>query len=149
MLIKMICGTYGAMENGLIIAKDSNSAPFEVLEEKGKRLVALGYAQEVGCDTETEVLKDAAPEAAKELEEADLSDYSIQDIRRMAKEMGLSAGGNKQQIIDRMIEARNNADEVQPTKEDEPDEAVEGSEDDAHDNSDEAPPALEAAEPEV
>ena len=36
MLIKILEGTFGALENGVVVAKTSRSAPFEVDEKRGR-----------------------------------------------------------------------------------------------------------------
>lgn len=97
MLIQMICGTFGVREGESVVAKTSRSAPFEVGEEKGKQLILMGYAREV---REHEALPLQVHE--KDSQSQSLEDYSIQDLRRMAKGMGLSASGTKKQLIERI-----------------------------------------------
>ena len=99
MLIKLLYGTCGAKEDGVIVAKTNKSAPFCVEEKRGKDLIALGYAREV---------KGAGPEGGNDSEYNSIDNYSIQDLRKMAKELGLSAGGSKAELIDRIMEAEKN-----------------------------------------
>lgn len=115
MLIKLLCGTYGAKEGDIIISKTSESAPFEVEEKRGRQLIAMRYAKEIKSAADRE---DAAGEDTKDSgEETDgkdtadtsegkgLEDCSIQELRKMAKEKGLLTSGNKVQLIERIVAA--------------------------------------------
>lgn len=104
MLIKLLYGTYGAEEEGIIVAKTNKSAPFCVEEKRGRALIASGYAMEIHSMYPPENSKQAV--AGEDQVKSDAKDnmdsYSLQDLRKIAKEMGLSAGGSKQEILDRI-----------------------------------------------
>ncbi|NBH27665.1 hypothetical protein D3Z60_18250 [Lachnospiraceae bacterium] len=104
MLIKLLYGTYGAEEEGIIIAKTNKSAPFCVEEKRGRELIASGYAMEIHSMYPPENNKQAIAreEQVKSDAKDNMDSYSLQDLRKIAKEMGLSAGGNKQEILDRI-----------------------------------------------
>ena len=147
MLIKMICGTYGALEEGGVTAKTNRSAPFEVEEEKAMQLIASGYAiqadaigarfetaKEQNADQHEDQYAEAVPE--EEL----LKYYSVQELKRKAKNLGLSTAGTKEQLIERI------EDHLKLMEEN----AADGSEDGEENAGEktEAPPALQPAEPE-
>lgn len=127
----MICGTYGMRDGDIIVAKTSSSAPFNVEEAKGRNLIALGYAQEV-----KDVVPDAKEGNALNAED-NLTDYSLQDLRKLAKKMGLAATGSKQQLLERILASK--SDILEESQEDEA----------APIQSDEEPPILTPAEPET
>lgn len=108
MLIKMLQGTFGAMEKGIVVAKTSRSAPFEVDEKRGRQLIEAGYAREAGGDVSVPapVLDNGEGEELPEGEAAgvakELQEYSFNDLRNMAKELGLKAGGSKEQLMERI-----------------------------------------------
>lgn len=145
MLIKLLCGTYGAKEGDIIISKTSESAPFEVEEKRGRQLIAMGYAREIKSsghlDEEDAASEDTADggeetdrkEAADTSEGKDLEDCSIQELRKMAKEKGLPTSGNKAQLIERIVTADNDMEKPDRQEEDPGEEA----------------PIFEPAEPEV
>ena len=43
-MIKIVCGVYGDYTTGIVVAKNKDSAPFELPEEEEKRLVDAGVA---------------------------------------------------------------------------------------------------------
>lgn len=137
MIIKMLCGTYGAVENEMVVAKDKQSTPFEVDDKNGRRLISMGYAVEVRPGEE----KDETPIVA---DEKPLEEYSYQELKKKAKELGLSTNGTTAVLLDRIRESIGQTEE---------DEAVEPEESDDLDGDSEGdspePPTLEAAEPEV
>lgn len=104
MLIKMLHGTFGAKENGIIVAKTNKSDPFRVEDERGRALIASGYAREVtnAYPVKNNGQTDTAED--RESDEADIDNYSLQDLRKLAKEMGLNAGGSRKEILDRIKE---------------------------------------------
>lgn len=150
MLIKMLCGTYGANENGIIVAKTNKSAPFYVEEKRGRELIASGYAKEVNgmLPAEDDRHSDAGEDHGKENVGDDLDNYSAKDLQKLAKEMGLSAGGSKKEIIDRIRKSREEKED--PTLPDE-EPALPDEEPDGEDEGDrlEESPLLTAAEPEA
>lgn len=138
MLIKMICGTYGAQEDGVVVAKTIRSAPFEVEEKKGRELITLGYAQEVkSINTDVKSADAFKTEGEQDNNGRNLTDYSLQDLRKLAKKKGLDTTGSKQQIIERIQSCEINSEE-----ESRKDEA-------APVQSGEEPPVLMPAEPEA
>lgn len=136
MLIKMLCGTYGAAENETIVAKDKQSAPFEVDDKNGRRLISMGYAVEVtaGEKDETPIAADKKP----------LEEYSYQELKKKAKELGLSTQGTAAALLDRIRESMGQTDDRKEPEED----FEEDSEGESGEEGPE-PPSLEAAEPEV
>lgn len=138
MLIKMLCGTYGAVENDTVVAKDKQSAPFEVDDKNGQRLVSMGYAVEVRPGEKKD--ETAEPEVVKPLEE-----YSYQELKKKVKELGLSTNGTAAVLLDRIRES------IGQTADDETVEPEEDSDDLDGESEDDGPelPKLEAAEPEV
>jgi hypothetical protein len=122
MLIKMLQGTFGALENGAVVAKTSQSAPFEVDDVRGRQLVEAGYAREVGKDVqvsqalpvqgpkgeerETDSGENVSEKGEPGNAEKALSEYSFTELRNMAKEMGLKADGKKEQLEERIAAHR-------------------------------------------
>lgn len=135
MLIKMLCGTFGAIEDGIIVVKTNKSGPFCVEEKRGRELIEAGYAQEV---KDTCYPEDITGVKGAVEDKTSVDDYSLQELRNMAKEMGLPAGGGKTEIFDRIEMARKKKETV-PEDED-IEEADEGAEES---------PLLKAAEPEA
>lgn len=135
MLIKMLCGTFGTVEDGIIVAKTNKSGAFCVEEKRGRELIEAGYAQEVKDTCYPEDIT-----SVKGTVEGKISaeDYSLQELRNLAKEMGLPAGGGKAEIFDRIEMARKKK-ETAPEDED-IEEADEGEAES---------PLLTAAEPEA
>lgn len=132
MVIRIITDqTYGHLENGIVKPKTKKSEPFQVDDASGKRLIAFGIAKEVAPAPE----EPETPAPDTHLDEGQLSEMSINELRALAKDMGLSAGGSKDDIIARIV--------AEPVGIDE--DAINGAEADA----DEEPPVLEPAEPEV
>lgn len=146
MLIKLLYGACGVREGDIIVSKTSKSAPFEVEEKRGKQLIAMGYAMEIktGYSQEREADVEAEEKADGPQEEVvkSLEEYSIQDLRKVAKEMNLSTAGSKQQLLNR-IQAADAAKELTEEK------LEMDSEEETMDKSEEEPPALTPAEPEV
>lgn len=138
MLIKMLCGTYGAAENETIVAKDKQSVPFEVDDKNGRRLISMGYAVEVRSGEE----KDETPMVA---DEKPLEEYSYQELKKKAKELGLSTNGTAAALLDRIRESIGQTEDDETAESEEDSDDLDGeSEDDDYEL-----PKLEAAEPEV
>lgn len=136
MLIKMICGTYGMLDDDIIVAKTNKSAPFEIEEKKGRQLIESGYAEEIkDINVSAENVDSFTMDDNQDGGTGNLSDCSLQDLRKQAKEKGLATTGSKQQLIER-IQACENAEE---SREDEA----------APVQSGEEPPILMPAEPEA
>ena len=147
MLIKMICGNYGALEGGVVTVKTNQSAPFEVEEKRAMQLIASGYA--IQADTIGTRAEPVAEQNADQYEdqyaevvpeEELLEYYSAQELKRKAKDLGLSTAGTKEQLINRI------KDHLKLMEEDAADDN-EDREENAGEKT-EAPPTLQPAEPE-
>ena len=151
MLIKMICGNYGALEEGVVTVKTNQSAPFEVEEKRAIQLIASGYAiqadtigtraepvAEQNADQYEDQYEDQYAEVVPE--EELLEYYSAQELKRKAKDLGLSTAGTKEQLINRI------KDHLKLMEEDAADDNEDG-EENAGEGM-EAPPTLQPAEPE-
>ena len=146
MLIRILAGTYGHRpdpDKCFIEKKDKNSPPFEVSDKEAARLTDLGIAQEVFSNIELESDKSFSC-ANLDGQKEELEQLSIQKLRKMAKDLGLPADGSKAVLADKI----RNASVKDQEKQDEGDsQADENEEADVYDG--EAPPILQAAEPEV
>lgn len=96
------------------------NGPISVPDEEAERLINLGVAVY----------------ANEEHDAGQLDDYSMKELQKLAKDMGLKAGGSKEELIARISEAEASVSE-------EPDEEAEEVEAD-----NEKPPVLEAVDPE-
>lgn len=122
MLIRILQGTFGALENGAVVAKTSQSAPFKVDDARGRQLIEDGYAREVGEDVpvpgilpasdpdEEKLETDSGENVSGREEPGDagkaLSEYSFAELRNMAKELGLKADGKREQLEERIAANR-------------------------------------------
>ncbi len=122
MLIKILEGTFGALENGVVVAKTSRSAPFEVDEKRGRQLVEAGYARKMRGDVQVsqelpvpdpngEEREPGSGEAGSDPEDPgdvreELSGYSYNELRSMTRELGLKADGKKEELVDRIAAFR-------------------------------------------
>lgn len=105
MLIKMLCGVCSVIEEGIVIAKTNKSDAFYVEEKRGRELIEAGYAYEVKGTCHLENNVSAGTEDAGR-NKASAEDYSLQELRNLAKEMGLSAGGSKTELFNRIEAAK-------------------------------------------
>lgn len=137
MLIKMLCGVCSVVEEGIVTAKTNKSDAFYVEEKRGRELIEAGYAYEVKgtCHLENNA---GAKDTGRN--KATAEDYSLQELRNMAKEMGLPAGGSKTELFNRIETARGD-EETAPEMEDTENADV--------DEDAEESPLLTAAEPEA
>lgn len=106
MKIRMICGTYGYRgRNGIMEVKNKKSTPFEVEEEEGKRLIQMEYAVEVssGAVEQDEEEETEHEESGGLMEE--LENMSKKELEKVAKDMGLSTAGTKQDLIQRIFQS--------------------------------------------
>ena len=148
MLVRIIIdGNYGHYVNGVVIPKNKNSKPFELEDSKALRLISEGVAEAVNGepvpDNEGELpdpfCNDGEPVPDNDgvtvpdnegvtgnLDADQLDDLSINDLRKIAKDLGVSASGSKKELIKKICDV-----EVSAPAEDE------------------EPPVLEAADPEV
>lgn len=145
--VKIIVGTYGYMKNGTppVDLIDKNCEPIEVSDEEAARLINLGVAKAAeptpapaaapapeskGTETPTPEV----PMVTGHLDAESLKEYSYNDLKKLAKDLGLSAKGSKEELIERIA-----ATEVEyPEAEDTEDEEVDTEE----------PPVLNAVDPE-
>ncbi len=152
MLIKMICGTYGSLEDGVVTAKTNQSPPFEVEEKRAMQLIASGYAlpaeqksgQAAGQHAEQKPSTAVAEPAETDAEQKPLADYSYNELKKRAKELGISAAGTKEQLVERIEAALASGKKQDDDSGEEPQDDESGEED----AGEEAPPMLQPAEPE-
>lgn len=145
MLIKILAGAYGHRPDqgkSYIEKKDKNSEPFEVSDAEAARLIGLGIAEKVGVDTAKESDK-AAELISRDSEGDGLEQLSIQQLRKMAKDLGLPADGGKAVLADKIRNAS-----MAPQKREESD-GMSDADDETDMSGGEVPPVLQAAEPEV
>ncbi len=145
MLIKILVGAYGHRpdpEKSYIEKKDKDSDPFEVNEKEAARLIGLGIAEKAAVNIEKkadEISVSADPGG----QDDDLEQLPIQKLRKMAKDLGLPADGSKTVLAGKI----RNASKIRQNQEESDDLEEEGDETDTSDK--EAPPILQAADPEV
>ena len=122
MLVRIIIdGNYGHYVNGVVIPKNKNSKPFELEDSKALRLISEGVAEAVNGEPVPD--NDGV---TGNLDADKLDDLSINDLRKIAKDLGVSASGSKKELIKKICDVEVSA----PA-------------------DDEEPPVLEAADPEV
>lgn len=138
MLIKMLCGVCSVVEEGIVTAKTNKSEAFYVEEKRGRELIEAGYAYEVRGTCYSENNSSAGTEDVGR-NKVSAEDYSLQELRNLAKEMGLPAGGSKTELFNR-IEAAKGDEETALEMED-----TENA--DVNEDTEESP-LLTAAEPE-
>ena len=130
MKIKIVQGTYGYVpQEGMAVELiNITHDPIEVSESQGQRLLGLGIAEvveEKGQETDSE------PEKEKyEKKESEEKELTFQEMRQLAKQMGISTKGTKEELSARIDEANKKQEKLDA----EPDE--------------EQPPMFSPAEPE-
>ena len=145
MLIRILAGAYRHRpdpEKSYIEKKDKDSDPFEVNDKEAARLIGLGIAEKAAVNTEKEPDKIYVP-ADPGGQDDDLEQLPIQKLRKMAKDLGLPADGSKAVLAEKI----RNVSKIQQNQEVSDDLEEEGDETDISDK--EAPPILQAADPEV
>ena len=100
MRVRITRGIYGFMESGHLVEKTNRSAPFEVDEDEGKRLIMLNVAKQVSaesCFEEAFVQDENEETEGKESRDAGengpgdaLEDMALEELRAMEKEIQLS-----------------------------------------------------------
>ena len=108
----------------LITEKDG---PISVSDDEADRIVGLGIAEYVVDD---DLVKG-------HLDAGQFEDYSMKELQKFAKDMGLKANGSKEELVARITAEEVYASEKPDTEEPEAEEA-----------DTEEPPVLEAADPE-
>jgi len=89
--------------------KDARSGPFEVDEGEGKRLVRMGYAVQTGSVPERGQQEEAESHGGTgdtvDRDMESLADLSKKELECMARDMGLSTNGTKEQLVERITGA--------------------------------------------
>lgn len=78
-MIKIIKGTYGHLVNGVVEAKNKNSEPFTLPEEREAELIAAGVAVKV----------------EEPAQESPYADMKMAELRKVAAEKGVEIGAAK------------------------------------------------------
>ena len=125
MKVKMVRGYYGLRNGKISELKDINSPDFDVDDMEAERIIGLGIAKAVSDDMEeTEEYM-----VTGHLTEEQLREMPYSRLKQLYKELGVSAVGKQDELIERLV-----AVEVQTDERDSEDE--------------ELPPMLDPAEPE-
>ena len=113
MMIKMTRGYYGYRNGKIVDLKDVNSPAFDVDEKEAKRLIGLGVAKAVDEDDsiKTDESTDSDSVITGHLTEEQLNELSYPELKKLCNEMGVSAVGKKNELIERLVEVEVNADE--------------------------------------
>lgn len=134
--VVIVLGGYGYQRNpegpvDLITKKDG---PIEVSDAEAERLVKIGVAK-YAAEESVQPVKEDEP-----LNEDDpLKDVTLNELRARAKELGLSAGGSKVELYERIKAAEESPEEEPPV----------GNTQEPEEDDNEEPPVLAPAEPEV
>lgn len=104
-MIKIIQGIYGYRNaDGVIQEKKEDSEPFELTKDQEERLVRRGVAVYVN--------EEVAPVQPQSREE-ELQEMSYEDIKKLAKELGIKQG-KKEEMIAEILEAEEDDEEEGP-----------------------------------
>jgi len=102
-------GIYGFRQDGGMVEKTNRSAPFEVEDEEGRRLILLGVAREVHCGgkenriPDTPLAGEGGPDSQAEDTPPDgLENMSFSELRKAAKELGIKGSGSREELIERL-----------------------------------------------
>ncbi len=101
-------GVYGFRENGCVVEKTSSSAPFEVDEEEGGRLIALNVAKEIIEDEISDKEKSAedtaedAPGIPGHISKDSLKSMKKEELYKLAEELGVRKSGSKEELAERL-----------------------------------------------
>ena len=149
MYIKILVGAYGHRPNpnqSFVEKKDCTSEPFEVNDKEAARLIGLGIAKEISVDADAAWNKGETPESASQKYD-NLEQLSIQQLRKMVKDLGLPADGSKAALAEKIRNASSKSVNTDDAGQDLDD--TQGEEDSDDMSLPETPPVLQAAEPEV
>lgn len=114
MKIKITRGIYGKKEGERIVEKTPHDPPFDIEEQEGERLVGLGVAAEMirrepvqdieeGMDPEQEEDENTGiGEGEAHISKEQLVGMKINDLRRLAGEMGIERSGSKEELAERI-----------------------------------------------
>lgn len=125
--VKIIYGTYGYHSNGRVKPIRPGSEPIEVQDDEADRLVSLGVAEYVNDISNNENLNDDKEAQDEEListhlDKAQLETMKLEDLKRLASDMGIDVKSlKKAEIIDLIVQV-----EVQVNAKDITDEPPEG-----------------------
>jgi len=102
-------GIYGFRQNGSLVEKTSSSAPFEVDDEEGKRLIALHVARRVSDETKAAEVSmtehdtaDTSHEKEGKISVENLDNMGKEELCRLAETLGLKKTGSKAELIERL-----------------------------------------------
>ncbi len=104
MFIKIIQGTYGYRgKDGILKPKNMLSDPFELEDEKAKQLIRKGIAKQIKESKNEEKQMKNDTEKEERQSEGNIENMSRNELAKMAKEMGLSGNGSKEELIERIL----------------------------------------------
>lgn len=101
-------GIYGFREDGCVVEKTGSSAPFEVDEEEGLRLIELNVAKKVaedGFSDKEKSVEDAAgdtPLITVRISRESLKGMKKEELYRLAEELGIRKSGSKEELAERL-----------------------------------------------
>lgn len=101
--VRIILGAYGyrADKNSPVITSvDKDYGPITVSDEEAERIIGLGVAEEV--------------KEEKKIEEKESQEPSMKELQQIAKSMGLRANGSKEELMERIEEAKAAEDGEEP-----------------------------------
>lgn len=112
MRIKIIRGIYGHRENGNVVEKSHRTGAFDVSSEEAVRLISMGVAVKAGMEKENGVLieescmdpEENGSDLAENGETDALEDMRMEELQRMAGELGLKKNGSKRELAERIRE---------------------------------------------
>ena len=116
--IRIISGTYGFRENGMIHPKDAHSGVFEVDDKEAERLVALNvaaYAAEQPLSSKAGVYPPASDGDSNENGDYEYDETTpVSKLREIGKALGLSfpVGTTKATMLDEIDSALNNGPDI-------------------------------------
>ena len=100
-------GIYGLRENGCLVEKTSSSAPFEVDEEVGGRLIALNVARKISEDEipdkgEASDATEDTPGIPGHISRDSLKNMKKEELYKLAEELGVRKSGSKEELAERL-----------------------------------------------
>ncbi len=110
MKIRIKRGIYGFRSNGNVVEKTSSSAPFEVTDEEGERLISLRVAEKVKPEIAvTETTDEEFPDDEVDMidrmgniSKQSLKGMSKEDLIKFAEALGIDKSGNKKDLEERL-----------------------------------------------
>lgn len=102
MKIRMLCGSYGYRnEQGGVEVKDVRSGPFAVDSKEGEKLIRMGYATDASMPSGWG-RRDGEGGIGDFMELESLVSMNKRQLEQIAKDMGVSASGGKEEIAARI-----------------------------------------------